>query len=286
MLKEPYPYHKGGANHKLEHCRMLKKYFDSLGLKKDEQKKEKSGDKGDNNEHEGFPAVHDSYMIHGGLSTQLTARQRKRECREVFVARMAVPQYLNWSNTPITLNRDDHPDKVVAPGVYPLIVDPIIVNTRHSKVLMDGGSSLNIIYLETLDLLGIERAQLRPSAGGFHGVVQGKKALLVGRIDQPVCFGTVANFRKEVLTFEVVGFRGTYHAIIRRPGYAKFMAIPNYTYLKLKMPGHKGVITVSSSYEHAYECDVECVEYGEAVENSTELASKLEAVAAEALEPK
>ena len=59
----------------------------------------------------------------------------------------------------------------------------------------------------------------------------------------------VANFRKVTLTFEVVGFRGTYHAIIRRPGYAKFMAIPNYTYLKLKMPEPKGVITVSSSYE-------------------------------------
>jgi len=151
---------------------------------------------------------------------------------------------------------------------------------------MDGGSSLNIIYLETLDLLGIERTQLQPSAGGFHGVVPRKKALPVGRIDLPVYFGTAANFRKEVLPFEVVGFRGTYHTIIERPGYAKFMAIPNYTYLKLKTTGPKGVITVSSSYEHAYACDVECVEYGEAVENSTELASKLEALAAEALEPK
>ena len=35
MLKEPYPYHKGGANHKLEDCCMLKRYFDGLGLKKD-----------------------------------------------------------------------------------------------------------------------------------------------------------------------------------------------------------------------------------------------------------
>jgi len=64
------------------------------------------------------------------------------------------------------------------------------------------------------------------------------------------------------------------------------MVIANYTYLKLKMLGPMGVITVSSSYEHAYECDVECVEYGEVVKNSTELASKLEALAAEALEPK
>jgi len=216
----------------------------------------------------------------------LTTRQRKREHREVFAARMVVPQYLSWSSTPITFDREDHPDKVIAPGVYPLVVDPIIVNTRLSKVLMDGGSSLNIIYLETLDLLGIDRGRLQPSAGGFQGVVPGKKALPVGRIDLPVCFGTAANFRKETLTFEVVGFRGTYHAIIGRRVYAKFMAIPNYTYLKLKMPGPKGVITVSSSFEHAYECDIECVEYGEAIENSTELIAKLEALAAEALEPK
>jgi len=64
------------------------------------------------------------------------------------------------------------------------------------------------------------------------------------------------------------------------------MAIPNYTYLKLKMPGPKGVITVSSSFEHAYECDVECVEYGKAVESSIELTSKIEDLAAEAPEPK
>jgi len=64
------------------------------------------------------------------------------------------------------------------------------------------------------------------------------------------------------------------------------MVISNYTYLKLKMPGPRGVITVSSSYEHAYKCDVECVEYGEAVENTTELASRLEAFSAEAPEPK
>jgi hypothetical protein len=41
-----------------------------------------------------------------------------------------------------------------------------------------------------------------------------------------------------------------------RPCYTKFMVVPNYTYLKLKMPGPKGTITVGSTYRHAYECDV------------------------------
>ncbi|XP_039804839.1 uncharacterized protein LOC120669085 [Panicum virgatum] len=70
-------------------------------------------------------------------------------------------------------------------------------------------------------------------------------------------FLEAANFCKEVLTFEVVGFWPVYHAILGRPCFTKFMAIPNYTYLKMKMLGPKGVITVGSSFEHAYECDVE-----------------------------
>jgi len=55
-------------------------------------------------------------MIYGGPSTQLTARQHNREHREVFVVRMAVPQYLSWSSTPITFDQEDHPDKVIAPS--------------------------------------------------------------------------------------------------------------------------------------------------------------------------
>jgi hypothetical protein len=74
----------------------------------------------------------------------------------------------------ITFDRDDHPDYVLNPRIYPLIIDPIIANTRLTKVLMDGGSSLNIIYAQTLNLLGITRTHLRPSVRGFHGVVPGK----------------------------------------------------------------------------------------------------------------
>jgi hypothetical protein len=69
MLKEPYPYHKGGVNHKLEDCRMLKRYFDSMGLNKDDQGKNQNDDKGGSREDEGFVAVHDYYMIYGGPST-------------------------------------------------------------------------------------------------------------------------------------------------------------------------------------------------------------------------
>ena len=39
------------------------------------------------------------------------------------------------------------------------------------------------------------------------------------------------------------------------------MVVPNYTYLKLKMPGPCGVITIGTSFQRAYECEVECCEH-------------------------
>jgi hypothetical protein len=64
------------------------------------------------------------------------------------------------------------------------------------------------------------------------------------------------------------------------------MVVPNYTYLKLKMPSPKGVITVGPSYEHAYECDVECVDHREAILESMAMAADLDGLAKEIPDPK
>jgi hypothetical protein len=225
-------------------------------------------------------------MIYGGQVVNASARHRKQEHREVCSVKVAAPVYLDWSDKPITFDQGDHPDCVPSPGRYPLVVDPVIGNARLTKVLMDGGISLNIIYAETLGLLGIDLSMIRAGAAPFHGIVPGKHVLPLGQLDLPVCFGTPSNFWKETLTFEVVGFRGTYHMVLGRPCYAKFMVVPNYTYLKLKMPGPKGIITVGSTYRHAYECDVECVEYAEALTESEALIADLGCLSKEAPDAK
>jgi hypothetical protein len=168
--------------------------------------------------------------------------------------------------------------------LYPHVVEPDIGNTRFSKVLMDGGSNLNILYVHSLELMGIGLDKLCPCMLPFHGVTPGKRVQPLGQIDLPVCFGTPANFRKEVLTFEVVGFCGVYHAILGRPCYAKFMVVPNYTYLKIKMPGPKGVITIGPSFKHTYECDVECVKRAEAQADDEALTATLDQMASEAMD--
>jgi hypothetical protein len=125
-----------------EDCHMLRRYFESIGIKKDDKKEDPKGDDKD----EGFPEIHDCFMIYGGPSMCLSTRQHKWERREVFSVQLATPLFLEWSEVAFTFDRDDHPGYVPNPRVYPLVVDPIITNTCLTKVLMDGGSSLNIIY--------------------------------------------------------------------------------------------------------------------------------------------
>jgi hypothetical protein len=221
-------------------------------------------------------------MIYGGQVANASARHHKQECRKVCSVKVAAPVYLDWSDKPITFDRDNHPDRVPSLGKYPLVVDPVIGDVRLTKVLMDRGSSLNIIYAETLGLLRVDLSSVRAGAAPFHRIIPGKRVQPLGQLDLPVCFGTPSNFRRETLMFEVVGLRGTYHAVLGRPCYAKFMAVPNYTYLKLKMPGPNRVITVGPTYRHAFECDVECVEYAGALAESEALIADLESLSKEA----
>jgi hypothetical protein len=188
--------------------------------------------------------VENIFLIFRGPTADTSNSQRKRERHEVLSAEKAPPSFLDWLEDAITFSREDHPNRIPNPGQYPLVIDPVIGNARFSKVLMDGGNSLNILYAHTFRLLGIGLDQLWPSTTLFHGVAPSKRVQPLGQIDLPVWFVTPDNFRKEMLTFEVVGFRGAYHAILGRPCCAKFMAVPNYTYLKMKMSGPKGVITV------------------------------------------
>jgi hypothetical protein len=84
----------------------------------------------------------------------------------------------------------------------------------------------------------------------FYGIILRKEAMRLGQSN---------NFWKEPLTFEVVDFPSIYHALFGRPCFTKFMAVTNYTYLKLKIPGLNRVITIEGTFELAYYYKQECV---------------------------
>jgi hypothetical protein len=154
-----------------------------------------------------------------------------------MAAEPAVPRYLNWSQYLIQFSREDQWTSVGNVNLYLLVLDPTIAGMTVTRVLIDGGAGLNIIFSETLKKMGLDFAGLiTPTGIPFYGIVPGKAAMPLRQITLPVMFGTQANYWNEFIQFEVVDFEASYHAILGRPALAKFMAIPHYLYLLLKMP--------------------------------------------------
>ncbi|KAI5015669.1 hypothetical protein ZWY2020_057059 [Hordeum vulgare] len=165
---------------------------------------------------------------------------------------------MHWSEKPITWSRVDHPAVMPNPGSYVLILDPTFASQRltcrFSWVLVDGGSNINILYLDILLKLGLKEKDVLPTSIVFHDIVSGQSCSPIGKIQLDVLFGDKAHFCHESIWFEVVDLSSPYHALLGGPALAKFMAIPHYAYLKMKMPGPKGIITIPSDYKKSLEC--------------------------------
>ena len=94
-------------------------------------------------------------MIFGGSDAIWSKHQHKVRYREACAAETAVPSFLSWSESLITFDQRDHPSHVVRLGQYLLVVDPIVRKKCLTKVLMDRGSGLNILHVDTLDAMCI-----------------------------------------------------------------------------------------------------------------------------------
>jgi hypothetical protein len=140
------------------------------------------------------------------------------------------------------------------PGTYPLVFNPIVNGAFLPKTLIDGGSSLNIIFIETLRKMEFDFNKMTAYDEPFYGVVPGKAAYPIGRVCLLVTFGTKENFRTKYLTFEVADFYSSHHVIFGRPMLAKFMAIPHHIYLIMKMPAPNGILSVLGDIMVYYNC--------------------------------
>jgi hypothetical protein len=169
----------------------------------------------------------------------------------------ATTEYLHWSEQPIEFSRDDHSITVPRPGNAPLVLKAQIGTYDVDRVFMDAGSGINLIYAKTLRAMHISLEFLKPTDRSFHGIVPGSANYPLGRIALNVCFGNRQNYRREKLNFEVMDWPSQYHAILERPTFSRFMAVPHYTYLVLKMPGPNGIITVKGSFKLSDLCDKE-----------------------------
>jgi hypothetical protein len=174
----------------------------------------------------------------------------------------AVPTPLKWSEVPITFSRADQWTNFSEPGRFPLVLKPVVAGSRLNKVLIDGGSGLNVLFTKTLKKMGLDITHmLTKGSSPFYGIVPGNAAIPLGSVVLPVTFGESRdNYRTEYVKFEVADFETSYHAILGRPAITKFMAVPHYTYLVLKMPSPAGVLSLQGDLRISHNCDTEVVE--------------------------
>ena len=157
------------------------------------------------------------------------------------------PKFNPWSPYPITFDRRDHPTSIRHCSSAALVLNPIIDGFHLTRVLMVGGSNLNLLYQGTVRKMSIDPSRIKPTKTTFKGVIPGVVAHCTGSITLEVVFGSPDNFRSEELIFHIIPFRSGYHALLGRTAFARFNAVPHYAYLKIKMPGPHGVITVNGN---------------------------------------
>src|SRR5215216_5868982 len=105
--------------------------------------------------------------------THIPKRERKRALRDVYAVEPVAPKFKPWSACPITFDRKDHPTSISHGGLAALVLDPIIDVYHLTRVLMDSGSSLNLIYQDTVRKMGIDPSRIKPGNTTFKGVIPG-----------------------------------------------------------------------------------------------------------------
>ena len=99
--------------------------------------------------------------------------------------------------------------------------------------------------------MGIDPSRIKPTKTTFKGVIADVDACYTGSITLEVVFRSPDILRSKDLIFNIVPFRSGYHALLGRTAFAHFNAVLHYAYLKLKMLGPCGVITVNGTTEHS-----------------------------------
>jgi hypothetical protein len=154
-----------------------------------------------------------------------------------------------WAKVPITFTEEDfrlkstnHNDAIV--------IKVNIAGWVIGKILVDSGSSADILFLKTFEKMNLSQHMLHLPEYPLQGF--GRKPIKpVGKVSLPVSFGDLDNARTESLTFDVVDIYHPYLAIFGRGFMNKFDAVIRQQFLCMKIPAPKGVITVFGDQQEA-----------------------------------
>jgi hypothetical protein len=128
-----------------------------------------------------------------------------------------------WAKVQITFTEEDFRLKSAIHNDA-MVIEVNIAGWVIGKVLVDNGSSADILFLKPFEKMNLSQHMLDPPEYPLQGF-GGKPIKLVGKISLPVSFGDLENARTESLTFDVVDVYHPYLAIFGRGFMNKFDAV-------------------------------------------------------------
>jgi hypothetical protein len=159
------------------------------GKRKDKEDDEEGGDKSGAQDFQDLKNVIN--IIFGGDDGFPSKRAQKLTLREILSVEPAMIRTLRYSEVLISFSRDDQWTSFSESGKFPLVLDPVVAGSQLNRVLINGGSGLNLLFMSTLKKMGLDISKmLTPIKAPFYGIVPSNMATPLGSVVLPVTFGS------------------------------------------------------------------------------------------------
>jgi hypothetical protein len=134
-------------------------------------------------------------VIFGGDGGFPSKHTQKLTLREILSVEPATTRLLRYSKVSIPFSREDQWTNFSELEKFPLILDLVVAGSQLTRVLIDGGSGLNLLFVNTLKKMGLDISKmLTPSKAPFYSIVLSNAATPLGSVVLPVTFGTKYNY--------------------------------------------------------------------------------------------
>ena len=188
----------------------------------------------------------------GGGESNSARKAHLRSTRSGEIAEVQAVSKLPRLDTSITFSDSDlvgcqHPHD------DPLVIRAVMANKIVHRVLVDNGSSADIIFASTFDKMGIEREKLEPISTHLRGF-SGEKVLPLGSIQLVLTLGDPPCQATTTIRFLVVDAPSVYNMLLGRPSLNAIKVIPSTYHMMIKFPTISGVGMVRGDQRVAREC--------------------------------
>ena len=188
----------------------------------------------------------------GGGESSSARKAHLRSIRSADMGEIQAVSKLPRIDTTITFSDSDL-EGCQHPHDDPLVIRAIVANTTVHRVLVNNGSSADIIFASTFDKMGIGREKIEPVGTHLRGF-SGEKVLPLGSIQlvltlvEPPCQATTTG------RFLIVDAPSAYNMLLGRPSLNAIKVVPSAYHLVIKFPTIHGVGTVRGDQRVAREC--------------------------------